>query len=105
MVGRLHVQVPIVAGGGKEDWEECGYSIGYYETSNSEQGWGDMDIPEEWRGTERYRATLCHKMNHSFQNNCQFSDITHPLYGYLPCTVTTKPVSHHVPRFPNPRQV
>ena len=89
------MQVPIVAGGGKEDWEECGYSIGYYETSNSEQGWGDMDIPEEWRGSERYRATLCHKMNHSFQNNCQFSDITHPLYGYLPCTVTTKPVSHY----------
>ena len=87
MVGRLHVQVPIVAGGGKEDWEECGYSIGYYETSNSEQGWGDMDIPEEWRGTERYRATLCHKMNHSFEYNCAEWFFDHPRHGTVPCAV------------------
>ena len=49
------VKVPIVAGAGKEDWEECGYSIGYYETSNSEQGWGDMDIPKAFRSSDCYR--------------------------------------------------
>ena len=100
------VKVPLVAGAGKEDWEECGYSIGYYETSSSEQGWGDMDIPKAFRSSDSYRlspsslpfiatcrATLCHKLNHSFQNNCQFSDIQHPVYGYLPCAVATKRVS------------
>ena len=49
------VKVPIVAGAGKEDWEECGYSIGYYETSNSEHGWGDMDIPKAFRSSDCYR--------------------------------------------------
>ena len=100
------VKVPLVAGAGKEDWEECGYSIGYYETSNSEHGWGDMDIPKPFRSSDCYRlcriiiiiidppsrATLCHKLNHSFQNNCQFSDIQHPIYGHLPCAVATKRV-------------
>ena len=89
----IWAQVPLSPGAGTEDWEECGYSIGYYETSTSEQGWGDMDIPPSHRSTGVYRATLCHKMNHSFQNNCQFSDLVHPVYGYLPCSVTTKPVS------------
>ena len=106
------VKVPLVAGVEKEDWEECGYSIGYYETSNSEHGWGDMDIPKAFRSSDSYRlsriiiiiiiidsptyrATLCHKLNHSFQNNCQFSDIQHPVYGYLPCAVATKRVGSH----------
>lgn len=87
------VKVPLTPGAGKEDWEECGYSIGYYDTSTSDHGWGDMDIPVQFRCTTAYRATLCHKLNHSFQNNCTFSDISHPVYGYLPCAVTTKPVS------------
>ena len=52
------VKVPIVAGAGKEDWEECGYSIGYYETSNSEHGWGDMDIPKAFRSSDSYRLFL-----------------------------------------------
>ena len=52
------VKVPLVAGAGKEDWEECGYSIGYYETSNSEHGWGDMDIPKAFRSSDSYRLSL-----------------------------------------------
>ena len=51
------VKVPLVAGAGKEDWEECGYSIGYYETSNSEHGWGDMDIPKAFRSSDCYRLS------------------------------------------------
>ena len=53
------VKVPLVAGAGKEDWEECGYSIGYYETSNSEHGWGDMDIPKAFRSSDSYRLSPC----------------------------------------------
>ena len=52
------VKVPLVAGAGKEDWEECGYSIGYFETSNSEHGWGDMDIPKAFRSSDCYRLLL-----------------------------------------------
>ena len=51
------VKVPLVAGVEKEDWEECGYSIGYYETSNSEHGWGDMDIPKAFRSSDSYRLS------------------------------------------------
>ena len=51
------VKVPLVAGTEKEDWEECGYSIGYYETSNSEHGWGDMDIPKAFRSSDSYRLS------------------------------------------------
>ena len=93
------VKVPLTPGAGKEEWEECGYSIGYYDTTTAEHGWGDMDIPLQFRSTTAYRATLCHKLNHSFQNNCTFSDISHPVYGYLPCAVTTKPVSTIVSLF------
>ena len=33
-------------------------------------GWGDMDIPEKLQSSDMYVATLCHKMNHSFNPNC-----------------------------------
>ena len=52
------VKVPLLPGAGKEDWDECGYSIGYFETSNSEHGWGDMDIPKAFRNSESYRSGL-----------------------------------------------
>ena len=85
-------QGPLPPGTHPDDWDLCGYSIGYYESTTSEKGWGDLDIPLQFRSLTSYSATLAHKMNHSFQSNCIFSDITHPIYGYIPCTVTTKDV-------------
>ena len=52
-----------------------------------------MDIPVQFQASSSYVATLAHKMNHSFSCNCEFSDLDHPVYGYIPCTVTTKAVS------------
>ena len=76
-----------------DDWDKCGYSIGYYESTTSDKGWGDMDIPVKFQTSDTYVATVAHKMNHSFNYNCEFSDLTHPIYGYIPCTITTK----HIP--------
>ena len=75
-----------------EDWDSCGYSIGYFSSTTAERGWGDMDIPLRFQSSDQYLATLAHKMNHSFCPNCEFSDLQHPVYGYIPCTVTSKPV-------------
>ena len=86
------VKVPLVAGAGKEDWEECGYSIGYYDTTTAEHGWGDMDIPLQFRSTTAYRATLCHKLNHSFTPNCSCANADHPCFGFVPSAVTIEEV-------------
>ena len=51
-----------------------------------------MDIPAKFQSSSTYIATVAHKMNHSFSCNCEFSDMDHPVYGYIPCTVTTKQV-------------
>ena len=85
-------QPPLPPGTHPDDWDLCGYSIGYYESTTAEKGWGDLDIPFQFRSLASYSATLAHKMNHSFQNNCTFSDLNHPIYGYIPCTITTKDV-------------
>ena len=76
-----------------KDWDQCGYSIGYFSSVTAEKGWGDMDIPVKFQGSDQYVATVGHKMNHSFSPNCEFSDRDHPVYGYIPCSLTTKPVS------------
>ena len=42
----------------------------------------DLDIPPEIANdSEKYRATLGHKVNHWFQPNSYFSWAVHPLYG------------------------
>ena len=34
-----------------------------------------MDIPEDMRDTSQYRASLGHKVQHSFQPNCEFWEV------------------------------
>lgn len=51
-----------------------------------------MDIPSQFQSSDNYVATLGHKMNHSFTPNCEFSDLIHPVFGYIPCTMATKAV-------------
>ena len=34
-----------------------------------------MDIPEDMRKTSQYRASLGHKVQHSFQPNCEFWEV------------------------------
>ena len=35
-----------------------------------------MDVPEDMRLTSQYRATLGHKVQHSFQPNCEFWEVS-----------------------------
>jgi hypothetical protein len=51
-----------------------------------------LDIPPDCRDVSRYRATLAHKINHSFFPNARFSDFAHPRFGRILCVVTLKPV-------------
>ena len=54
------------------DWEERSYRIMLGED-------GRMDIPEDMRQTSQYRATLGHKVQHSFQPNCEFWEVSREL--------------------------
>ena len=35
-----------------------------------------MDIPEDMRLTSQYRASLAHKVQHSFHPNCEFWEVS-----------------------------
>ena len=46
-----------------------------------------MDIPPHYVNVENYRATLAHKINHSFNPNCGWDTIQHPVFGKIPSVV------------------
>jgi hypothetical protein len=79
-----------------ESWEEAAYRIFLHPPEGEEQQEGEdldrMDIPPEMRDMASYCATVAHKINHSFSPNCRFSRFEHPVFGPLPCVVTTEPV-------------
>ena len=86
---------------GEVDWADCSYRI-FVNIEPGEQGEPDtlktdelerMDIPPEWRDTDRYCASLAHKCNHSFSPNCQFGQFQHPVFGRVPCILTSQQVS------------
>ena len=52
-----------------------------------------LDIPEDSRSTDKYCATLGHKICHSFDPNCDFENFEHPRFGPILCVVTLKPVA------------
>ena len=62
-------------------WEDRGYRIMVGEDAR-------MDIPSYMRMTSQYRASLGHKIQHSFNPNCEFWEVTHPVFGYIPCVRT-----------------
>ena len=37
---------------------------------------------------QNYRASLGHKINHSFQPNCKWDQIIHPTFGRIPSVIT-----------------
>ena len=47
-----------------------------------------MDIPPECVSLNNYRASLGHKLNHSFQPNCKWDTILHPTFGRIPAIKT-----------------
>ena len=47
----------------------------------------ELDIPDLYRSTKKYRTTLGHKANHKFVNNVEFEILNHPVFGVIACLV------------------
>jgi hypothetical protein len=62
-----------------------GYKI--YINADYESG-ERMDIPPEHVDLDNYCASLGHKLNHSFQANCEMWVFDHPRFGLIPCERT-----------------
>lgn len=59
-----------------------------------------MDIPPHYVSVENYRATLGHKINHSFTPNCGWETIQHPVFGKIPSVVALADVKKGTTRCP-----
>lgn len=83
------VRIPYALGGPKEEWATSGYKI----FVNADFTSGErMDIPEDCVSLSSYRATLGHKVNHSFVPNCSEWFFDHPRFGVVPCERTVRDV-------------
>ena len=52
-----------------------------------------MNIPPEYWSINKYRATLGHKVNHSFnKTNTDFGSAIHPRYGPIRTIVSSKDI-------------
>ncbi len=69
------------------DWDHNSYKIRLNERRKQ-----ILDIPAEDRDVRKYRATLAHKINHSFFPNARFADFAHPRFGRILCVKTTRRV-------------
>ncbi len=52
-----------------------------------------MDLPSPLEQTRHYRASLGHKINHSFRPNCRWSVAAHPVFGRVPAVVAISEVA------------
>jgi len=65
-----------------------GYAI-YLEWDRDKRETSDvLDISPECQSTKNYTATLAHKVNHSFNPNCEWVHAMHPCYGKIPAIKT-----------------
>ncbi|QQP32541.1 SET domain containing (Lysine methyltransferase) 7, partial [Caligus rogercresseyi] len=51
-----------------------------------------MDIPPGFENSRKYVASLGHKINHSFNPNCTWETIQHPVFGRVPKLVAIKDI-------------
>ena len=52
-----------------------------------------MNVPPEYWSIVHYRATLAHKINHSFNNsNTEFGSVIHPRFGPIRSAFATKDI-------------
>ena len=66
--------------------DDSPYKIYYDETI-------DIDIPEDMTCTSKYKASLGHKVCHSFRPNCEFDNFDHPRFGPIKCIATLRPIA------------
>ena len=52
-----------------------------------------FDIPDEYRSTTTYCATLAHKICHSFQPNAIYDYAFHPRFGFIRCAVALRDIN------------
>ena len=53
----------------------------------------ELDIPDPYRSTNVYTATLGHKVNHKFEEtNVEFDFTDHPVYGVIVCLIATEDI-------------
>jgi histone-lysine N-methyltransferase SETD7 len=74
--------------------EDTGYSIyiDWGQTRSERIKSEHMDIPSKYQSSANYTSTMGHKVNHSFDPNCQFVVAVHPCFGRIPAVKTIKPV-------------
>jgi histone-lysine N-methyltransferase SETD7 len=51
-----------------------------------------MDLPEKYTSVDCYKASLGHKINHSFNPNCKWDIIIHPVFGRIPRIVSLREI-------------
>ncbi|CAB4068884.1 SETD7 [Lepeophtheirus salmonis] len=56
---------------------------------------GVIDIPEEYIALDKYKASLSHKANHSFEPNAKFTLFHHARFGLIPSLVITAEAVAH----------
>ena len=66
------------------------YKYSEYSISHHDGNTDVIDIPEDCRNTEKYCATLAHKICHSFGPNAQYSYAFHPRFGRIRCVKAIK---------------
>jgi len=82
--------------GEKSPYDDTGYAIFVEWNRKSLYGQknGDhMDLPPKYHRYENYRATVGHKLNHSFTPNCAWSNADHPCFGFVPSIVALEDIS------------
>ncbi len=52
----------------------------------------DLDIPDEAKSVQAYRATLGHKANHSFEPNAEWTVFEHPRFGLIRAIAALKDI-------------
>ena len=77
----------------KDDWEANAYKIMDMLEPTENGVEGVLDIPPECVSLRRYRASLAHKANHSFQPNAKFALFHHPRFGRVPALRTLTEVA------------
>jgi len=76
--------------GEKAPYENGGYQIFVDWNKKSAITSDYMDIPPDYVSVKRYKASIGHKINHSFDPNCRWGVIEHPTFGRVPRVVTIK---------------
>ena len=89
------IRIPADEGDTNDSWDDCSYRIFVAIDEDTDIDSNDterVDMPAQYRSTESYCATVAHKINHSFNPNCKFSKYIHPMFGPIPCVITTEDV-------------